>query len=387
MAPLLLVGAALGGVAMYFLDPEKGRRRRALVRDQAVRAGTEVQEFVEQGTRDLQSRGHAASGRVRSLFRRRQATDKVLVERVRSKMGRHVLHPSSIEVTAASGHVTLSGLVFAHERHDLLDAIVQLPGVVDVIDRLTVFEAAPDITELHAGARGAASNGRWAPGTRLLAALAGSTLALYAFTRESRLTSLTALTGGAALLLRAAANQPLASLAGIDRSHGIEVQKSLYIAAPVDAVYSFLENYDNFPRFMRNVQSVDVLPDGRSHWKVKGPAGTTLEWDSITTRLVKNERIEWSTVEGGPVTHIGAIRLEPVDAGSRVHVRMTYSPPAGMLGHAVARLLGADPKSELDEDMLRLKSALETGRAPRDAAAARASDASVGTHSGARPAA
>ena len=48
---------------------------------------------------------------------------------------------------------------------------------------------------------------------------------------------------------------------------------------------------------------------------------------------------------------------------------MSYAPPAGVLGHAVARLFGADPKSELDEDLMRLKNTLETGKAPRDAAA------------------
>ena len=49
---------------------------------------------------------------------------------------------------------------------------------------------------------------------------------------------------------------------------------------------------------------------------------------------------------------------------------MSYSPPGGALGHAVAKFFGADPKSEMDEDLMRLKAALETGKTPRDAAAA-----------------
>jgi len=35
----------------------------------------------------------------------------------------------------------------------------------------------------------------------------------------------------------------------------------------------------------------------------------------------------------------------------------------GALGHAVAALLGADPKKQLDEDLLRLKSLLEREKA------------------------
>jgi hypothetical protein len=45
---------------------------------------------------------------------------------------------------------------------------------------------------------------------------------------------------------------------------------------------------------------------------------------------------------------------------------MTYNPPAGLLGHGVAALLGADPKRALDDDLLRFKSLLEHGRTTTD---------------------
>jgi uncharacterized membrane protein len=42
---------------------------------------------------------------------------------------------------------------------------------------------------------------------------------------------------------------------------------------------------------------------------------------------------------------------------------MAYRPPAGALGHTIAKLFGADPKREMDDDLLRLKSLLERGQA------------------------
>jgi uncharacterized membrane protein len=54
-----------------------------------------------------------------------------------------------------------------------------------------------------------------------------------------------------------------------------------------------------------------------------------------------------------------------------VHVQLKYSPPGGVIGHAVAKAFGVDPKSEMDDDLLRLKSVIETGRVQRDAAAFR----------------
>lgn len=377
MAPLLLFGAAVGGVAMYFFDPDKGRRRRALVRDRAVKVSTDARHFVEQGTRDLKNRGSAATGRVRSILKRHDASDQVLAERVRSKMGRYVGHPGAVEVSASGGRVTLSGSVLAHEHRELIEAVSQVPGVSDIYDQLSIFESAQGISELQGsprarrGERAEVMQENWAPGTRLATGAAGATLTLYGLARSHGFTGFAALVAGSAILMRAATNKPLRSIAGTHSERGIDIQKTIHIKAPVEEVFQFLSNYDNFPQFMRNVLHVETKADGRSHWKVRGPAGTTVEWDAISTRVEQNELIEWSTVEGSPVTHSGSLRVEPFGDGSRVHVRMTYNPPAGAVGHVVAKLLGSDPKTELDEDMMRLKSTLETGKAPRDAAASR----------------
>jgi uncharacterized membrane protein len=141
------------------------------------------------------------------------------------------------------------------------------------------------------------------------------------------------------------------------------------VRAPVQKVYETLRNYDNFPRFMHNVHSVEVRPDGTSHWTVAGPAGVSVEWDAITTDMEENRLIAWATADGSAVDHTGVIRLVPEDGVTRVHVTMEYTPIAGAVGHAIAVLFGADPKSELDEDLLRMKALLEGVNVPHDAEA------------------
>lgn len=366
MGPLLLIGAALGGAAMYFFDPAKGRRRRALVHDQAVKATTDARHFVDRGRRDLVNRGAAATGRLRSAFRWRRTTDSVLVERVRSRMGHHVTHPGAIDVTVAEGQVTLAGAILAAEHDNLIEQVSRVPGVRDIFDRLDVHETAEGIPSLQGGRelhseRRAAVQERWSPGTRLLSGAAGTTLTLYALTRRHRFAGLLALATGAALLARTTTNMPLRRLAGRDGYRAIDVQKTVQVEVPVSKAFAFLANYENFPRFMRNVLSVEIYPDGRSHWKVAGPAGTHVEWDAITTRTEPDRVIEWSTVAGGTVEHAGAIRFQPSNGGTRIDIDMSYNPPAGALGHAVAMLFGADPDSELDEDLRRLKQVLESG--------------------------
>ena len=155
------------------------------------------------------------------------------------------------------------------------------------------------------------------------------------------------------------------------KQQGIHVRKSITVNRPADEVYGFWRNLENLPRFMDHLESVQVTGKGRSHWKAKAPAGTTVEWDAELLNVSDNREMTWRSVEGSEVEHTGRVRFEPDGAGSRIHVQMRYAPPGGVIGHVVAKAFGADPKSEMDEDLARLKSLIETGRVPRDAAAMR----------------
>jgi uncharacterized membrane protein len=102
---------------------------------------------------------------------------------------------------------------------------------------------------------------------------------------------------------------------------------------------------------------------------VDGPVGTTIEWDAETTRFVPPTLIAWRTAEGSPVNHSGALRLTRTDAdATRLDVELTYTPIAGAAGQAVASMLRRDPKRQLADDLARLKTTIETGRPPQDAA-------------------
>lgn len=147
-------------------------------------------------------------------------------------------------------------------------------------------------------------------------------------------------------------------------SKQIDVQKSITIHAPVADVFAYLADVETFPELMEHVESVKITGERRSRWRVRGPFGTSLAWDAETTRLVPDEVVAWRTLPGSSVAHSGSIRLERAhEQTTRVHVRMTYAPPFGLVGHGVAAIFGVDPKKALDDDLLRLKSLLEHGSA------------------------
>jgi len=56
------------------------------------------------------------------------------------------------------------------------------------------------------------------------------------------------------------------------------------------------------------------------------------------------------------------VRFESCQDGTRVHIDMWYRPFGGLVGHAVARVLGFDPKRRIDRDLVRMKALLENGR-------------------------
>src|SRR5262249_48346927 len=77
----------------------------------------------------------------------------------------------------------------------------------------------------------------------------------------------------------------------------------------------------------------------------------------------RNSRLAWRSVPGSVVRTQGEVRFTPKpDGATRVDIHMSYTPPAGVIGHAIASLFGADARHEIADDLVRLKSLLEIGK-------------------------
>ncbi|MEO8348688.1 MAG: BON domain-containing protein [Acidobacteriota bacterium] len=154
---ILLGGLGLGAALMYVLDPERGKRRRAVVRDKAVRITKKTGDSVGARSRDWKNRAKGVAAQVKSLTSREEVSDPVLEGRVRAEIGRVVSTPGAIDVTSTAGTVTLSGAVLASEVDDLISAVRRVPGVEDVENRLEMYATADDAPALQ-GARGPRNN-------------------------------------------------------------------------------------------------------------------------------------------------------------------------------------------------------------------------------------
>jgi uncharacterized membrane protein len=193
----------------------------------------------------------------------------------------------------------------------------------------------------------------------VLVGVAGGILALYGLTRRGPIASALRALGAGLLASSVRETRPRVGPARRDRRRTVDIQKTIHIEAPVEQVYAFWTNYQNFPLFMSNIREIQDLGGGRSHWLVSGPGGAPIEWDAVLTEQVPNERIAWRSEPGSMLDNAGVIRFRPETNGTRVDLRFCYNPPIGGAGQAVAELLGADPRAKLNEDLGRLKALLE----------------------------
>ena len=139
------------------------------------------------------------------------------------------------------------------------------------------------------------------------------------------------------------------------------VHEIVEVEASVEDVFRYWSNFENFSNSMQNIEEVRMTGEDTSHWKVKGPLGTSVEFDARTTEMDPEKGISWDTVDGKVMT-TGEVRFEALSEGrTRVEVNMKYSdPPGGVVGEAVATIL-SDPDKSTREDLKNFAGIVQRG--------------------------
>ena len=204
----LLVGAGAGAGLMYLLDPDLGNRRRALVRDQLVRAGHVTGDAVDATSRDVRNRARGVVAEMRARLHPTDVTDDVLEERVRARLGQTVRYARSIETSVADGTVTLRGPVLADDVARVVRRIGRVPGVRAVDNRLDVHAEPGNVLGLQGAQRSSGTGqvlelmqGQFSPTTRLATGIGGLLLTLWGL-RRLNAAGIPVATIGMALLAR-----------------------------------------------------------------------------------------------------------------------------------------------------------------------------------------
>ena len=184
----LLVGAGAGAGLMYLLDPDQGNRRRALVRDQLVRARHMTGDAVDATSRDMRNRARGVVAELRARLIPEDVTDDVLQERVRARLGQTIRYARSIETSVADGCVTLRGPVLGADVARVVRRVGQVPGVRAVDNRLEAHAEPGAVPGLQGARRSSGevldfTRGSLSPTATLATGLGGALLALWGLRR------------------------------------------------------------------------------------------------------------------------------------------------------------------------------------------------------------
>ncbi len=180
---LFTTGAAVGAGVMALLDPGRGAHRRALIRDQLVRASHKTAGGLDALSRDVTNRARGVAAEAWHAMHPEHVGTRKLEERVRAELGRVVSHPRAIDVTASDdGCVCLTGPILSEEAAQVVSAVRAVRGVCDVEDRLERHESAEGMPSLQGGRtrpgrRSALLQESWSPTTKALVCIASTALA------------------------------------------------------------------------------------------------------------------------------------------------------------------------------------------------------------------
>ena len=187
--------------------------------------------------------------------------------------------------------------------------------------------------------------------------IAGSSLAVLGISRRSKSGLALAATGGLVALVAARAHSGPRELMA---------RSSMQINCSPQEAFQFWRNFENLPRFMRHLETVTVDGSRRSRWIAFGPLGRRITWDAEIVAERENELISWRSLPGSDINVDGFVEFShaPGNRGTMLNATILYEPPAGRLGHAIAKLLGKDPSFLMRQDLRRLKALIESGEVP-----------------------
>jgi uncharacterized membrane protein len=140
------------------------------------------------------------------------------------------------------------------------------------------------------------------------------------------------------------AHRTRVALNGITRTtsseehHMVQIIETIDVHVPVDIAYNQWTQFESFPHFLDEVESIVQIDDTHNRWTVK-VGGATREFDAEITEQHPDERVAWKSI-GGDTEHAGVVTFHKLDElTTRVTVQIDWE-PEGLL-EKVGSLVGA----------------------------------------------
>lgn len=149
---------------------------------------------------------------------------------------------------------------------------------------------------------------------------------------------------------------------------GIRIAEAITINRPVSEVFHAYRDTRRLPRFMKHLEVVTPIGENRSVWTARtgGPIPLRLQWEAEIVAERENEMLSWRSIPGSDIDIAGAVLFQPAPAGrgTELHTVLTYIPPGGALGLAIASAFRTVTAQQIKNDLWRFKNVMEAGEVP-----------------------
>lgn len=135
-----------------------------------------------------------------------------------------------------------------------------------------------------------------------------------------------------------------------------QIIETIDVAVPVATAYNQWTQFESFPEFLDEVESITQIDDTHTRWKVT-VGGASREFDAVITEQHPDERVAWNSM-GGDTNHAGVVTFHKLgDDMTRVTVQIDWE-PEGLL-EKVGSLVGAG-KHAVKKDLENFKELVES---------------------------
>jgi uncharacterized membrane protein len=136
-----------------------------------------------------------------------------------------------------------------------------------------------------------------------------------------------------------------------------KIEDTIEVQVPVQQAYNQWTQFEDFPKFMDGIQSVQQLDDTHVQW-VAEIRGESRQWTTEITEQRPDEKVAWKTIQG-EVKNDGVVTFEPMgDARTRVNVQMDVEGDS-TAENVAGDLLGV-VKKQVHGDLERFKQLIES---------------------------
>lgn len=149
----------------------------------------------------------------------------------------------------------------------------------------------------------------------------------------------------------------------VPNRQGQHVTAVVTIDQPAEKLYAIWRDFNNLPKLLTSIESVEIQDPTHSRWTAKTVGGMTASWDAEIINEIPHEVIAWRSLANSQIANAGSVRFRPAPyrKGTEMRVTLEYAAPGQQLGVTVARWLGANPEQQLQEDLERFKQHVEAG--------------------------